>query len=160
MSAARCAPSSASSAALTAGCCAGVSRPYQAQPAISSTAGRAVHSSARCQSKADMSQAMSGGVRAAPRPSPMLCSPCTSGHWAGVNQVSKTPADSGKIGPWAAPSSSCAAHNSTSSAPPVSSSGASGVTTVAAKAIRLMMTNMRRAPMRWPSTPPGNCMTV
>jgi len=35
----------------------------------------------------NMSQAISGGVKDAPRPSPMLCRPCTSGHLSGVNQV-------------------------------------------------------------------------
>src|SRR2546430_12366851 len=57
------APSSASSSALTAGCSAGLFLPYQAHQAISSSAGRVVQVSARRQSNAVMSQAMSGGVR-------------------------------------------------------------------------------------------------
>ena len=43
------ASSSASSAAVTRGCSAGLSRPYQAQVAVSSTVGGASHSNAPCQ---------------------------------------------------------------------------------------------------------------
>src|SRR5690348_16499571 len=90
-----CALSSASSAALTDGCSAGVSRPYQAQPQMSSSAGRELHSSACCQPNAYMSEEMSGGITAAPSCRPMLCSPCTSGQRSGANHDWNTPAETG-----------------------------------------------------------------
>src|SRR5438270_11464272 len=86
-------PSSASSSAVTAGCSAGLFRPYVAHQATSTSAGSVVQASARCQSKADMSQAISGGAREAPTPRPMLCRPCTTDHRSGVNQASNTPVD-------------------------------------------------------------------
>src|SRR5467141_1720966 len=112
------APSSASSSALTDGCSAGLFLPYHAHQAISSSAGRVVQASARRQSNAVMSQAISGGVKDAPRPSPMLCKPCTSGHLSGVNQLSKTPAETGNIGACEAPSTNCTASNQPNSAAP------------------------------------------
>ena len=70
-------------------------------------AGNEVQNSARCQPKPSMSEAISGGASAAPSCRPMLCTPCTKGHLSGLNQASKTPAHTGKIGPWAAPSTNC-----------------------------------------------------
>ena len=64
---------------------------------ISSSAGKLVHHSACCQPSTTMIDAISGGVAAAPSPSPMVCSPCTSAQRRGGNQASNTPAETGKI---------------------------------------------------------------
>jgi len=61
------APSSASSSALTDGCSAGLFLPYHAHQAISSSAGRVVRRVPAANRKAVMSQAISGGVKDAPR---------------------------------------------------------------------------------------------
>jgi len=72
--------SSDNSSGLTAGCSAGVFRAYQAHTAVNRRAGNVVQASALCQPKEDMSQATSGAVTAAPRPSPRLNNPCTNDH--------------------------------------------------------------------------------
>ena len=64
----------------------------------------------------------------------MLCTPCTTAHLSGVNQASKTPAHTGKIGPCAAPSTNCTPRSAANSPAPPSTQGSSGVASVAAKA--------------------------
>ena len=90
----------------------------------------------------------------------MLCMPCTSGHLSGVNQASNTPDETGNIGACEAPSTNCTASNPPNSAAPGSSTGASGVTMQHTKATSPITTRVKRAPRRWPSTPPGNCRAV
>src|SRR5271156_6236177 len=81
-----CPPISASSSAVTEGCSRGVLRPYQAQSEIKPTAGKLAHNKALCHPITDISEAMSGGVSAAPRLNPMVCKPCTDAHQRGGNQ--------------------------------------------------------------------------
>ena len=114
-----CPPISASSAADTDGCSRGALRPYQAHIAISGTAGRLAHSSACCHPNADMRWLMSGGVNAAPRPNPMVCSPCTKAQRRGGNQTSNTPADTGKTAACEHPSSNCRRSNAANKPAPV-----------------------------------------
>ena len=102
-----------------------------------------------------MSEAISGGVTAAPSPSPMVCNPCTNDQRRFGNQASNTPEDTGKIAPCAQPSRACAPSSVMNKAWPANTFGASGVATVAATAVSPMMTNVRRAPSHWPKTPPG-----
>src|SRR5450631_2184078 len=120
MGAAPCSPISANSSADIEGCSRGVLRPYHAQSEIKPIAGRLSQSNARCHPIADMSDETSGGVRAAPRPSPMVCKPCTDVQLPGGNQTSNTPADTGKIAACEQPSSNCTASNAANKPVPLS----------------------------------------
>ena len=102
-----------------------------------------------------MSEAIKGGVSAAPSPSPMVCKPCTSDQRLAGNQASKAPADTGKMAPWEQPSSTWTTYRTTNNTPPENRLGASGVAMVAKNAVSPMTTNVRRAPRRCPNTLPG-----
>ncbi len=104
--------------------------------------------SARCQPAPSMRAAMSGGVIAEPRLSPMLCAPCTNDHCRTGNQVSKTPLETGKIPPCAAPRSSCEATSARKSAVPPRTSGAAGTIMTAMNAATPKSVSAWRAPRR------------
>ncbi len=99
--------------------------------------------------------AIKGGARAAPKPSPMVCRPCTSGQRRGGNQVSNTPVETGKVGACATPMRNWAPNITANMAMPVSRLGANTVATMHTTEAAPIITNIRRAPQRWPSTPPG-----
>src|SRR5260370_36721136 len=98
-------PISASSCADTDGCSRGELRPYQAHSAIRTSAGRLVRSRAGCQPNAVMSEAIRGGVSAAPNPKPIVWRPGTHDQRMGGNQASNTPADTSKLAPGEPPNS-------------------------------------------------------
>src|SRR5580698_1700136 len=93
-------PISVSSCWVIDRCSRGVLRPYQAQSAINPSVGKLLQMSACRQPKRNVSKPMRGGVTTEPKLSPMVCSPCTNAQRFCGNQLSKTPADTGKMAPW------------------------------------------------------------
>ena len=90
--------SSPSSAIDTERCSAGVLRPYQAHTAIRASGGSAAQNSPRCQPKAAMSNATTGGASAAPTCKAVVCMPWASAKRRAGSQDSMTPAHTGMNG--------------------------------------------------------------
>ena len=73
---------------------------------MSPSVGKLLQMRAWRQPKRNVSNTMSGGVTTEPKLSPMVCSPCTNAQRFCGNQLSKTPAETGKMAPWESPRTS------------------------------------------------------
>src|SRR6185437_959190 len=82
----------------------------------------AIHTPSR-QPNASIIHATTGGVTAAPRPTPMASRPRDSANWSGGNHATNAPEPTGYKGAWAVPSKNRDASSSASMLAPTANAG-------------------------------------
>src|SRR5882724_7037306 len=112
-------PISASSCGVMAGCSRGVLRPYHAHHTTKPSAGSVVQNNALRHPKKCMSEAINGGVAAAPSCNPIVCRPTTNAQRLGGNHCWKTPAETGNVAACDTPSRTCSDKRQANSVVPV-----------------------------------------